>query len=79
MKEIKLAVNTVWISIALIATALIIAGSAIFIALQYNKTQWDIANLQKDAQVESSNNIKSGLNSVGDGICRTSTKTYVFC
>lgn len=79
MKEIKLTVNTIWISIALVITALIIAGSAVFITLQYNKTQWEIANIQKDAQIDSSNNIKSGLNAVGDGICRTSTKSYVFC
>lgn len=79
MKEIKLVTNITWLAVAMVVSALIIAGSAVFITLQYNKTQLDIANLQKDAQIESSNNIKSGLNEVGSGICKVSDKSMLFC
>lgn len=79
MKEIKLVSNTIWQSVALVVTALIIAGASIFIALEFNKTQWDIANLQKDAEIEASLNISEGMNEIGSGICKTSTKQIVFC
>lgn len=68
-----------WIGIAMVVTALIVATAAIIIVFQYNKTQWDIANLQKDAEVQSSNNIKDGLDKLGGGICKTSTRTFLNC
>jgi len=79
MDKTKKASVSVWNGIVIIVTALILSGTSIYISFQHNRTQWDISNVQRDAQVEASNNIKSGLNEVGDGLCKTSTKNYVFC
>lgn len=79
MKEIKLVSNSIWMGVAMIITAIIIAGAGVFAILQYNKTQWDIANLQKEAQIKASNNIKDGLDEVGRGFCKTSAQRFTFC
>ena len=63
----------------MVITALIIAGAGTFAVLQYNKTQWEIANLQKDTHIEASKNIENGLKDIGSGVCKTSTKSVMFC
>ncbi|HEU4830707.1 MAG TPA: hypothetical protein VFS65_00875, partial [Candidatus Saccharimonadales bacterium] len=65
MKETKSTTGSAWNGFAIIIAAIIIAGAGVFSVLQYNKTQWDIANLQKSAQIESSKNIQNGLNEIG--------------
>lgn len=79
MKEIKIVVGSFWMAVAAIGVAVVIAAASIVIALQYNKTQWDIANLQKESQATASKNIGDGLHEIGSGICQTSTKSFVFC
>lgn len=79
MKEVKIVVGSFWMAVAAIGVAVVIAAASIVIALQYNKTQWDIANLQKESQAAAAQDIGNGLSEIGSGICKTSTKTYLFC
>jgi len=79
MKEVKLVSNQIWTSVALVLSSLIIASASIFIALEYNKTQRDVASMQKEAQIKASQNIKTGMEDIGHGICTTSTKQFMIC
>jgi len=79
MNELKQSRTSIWMAIALIISALTISAASVYSIQQYNKTQLDIANIQKDAQISSSENIKNGLGEIGSGVCKTSTKSVMFC
>jgi cell division protein FtsL len=64
--------NGVWIFITALFVALIVSGSAVFISLQYNQSQKDIANINAKAKTQSAK-------SIGEGICQTSTKQFSTC
>lgn len=64
--------NGIWTFITAVVAAVILSGSAIFISTQYNQTQKDIANINAKAQKESAQ-------SIGKGICQTSTKQFTTC
>jgi len=79
MQQSQPITNTIIKSVSLIITALIISVAAIFCTLQFNQTQLKIAEEQKDSRIEQSKNIKQGLDKIGNGICKTSTKATSFC
>lgn len=62
----------IWTFVTAVVVALILSGSAVFIGLQYNQTQKDIANINAKAKTESAK-------SIGKGICETSTKQFTTC
>lgn len=64
--------NSIWTFITVVVAALIISGSAIFITLQYNQNQKDIANINAKAKIEAAK-------SIGDGICHTGTRQFLMC
>ena len=64
--------NGVWTFITLLVVTLIVSGSAVFISLQYNQSQKDIANINAKAKTQSAK-------SIGEGICQTSTKQFTSC
>ncbi len=64
--------NGIWTFITVVVVALIVSGSAVFISLQYNQTQKDIANIDAKAKTTSAK-------SIGEGICQTSTKQFTTC
>lgn len=64
--------NGIWIFITVVTAALIVSSSAIFITLQYNQNQKDIANINAKAKTEAAKNI-------GDGICHTGTRQFLMC
>lgn len=64
--------NGVWTFITAVVVAVILSGSAIYIGLQYNQTQKDVANIHAKAQKESAQ-------SISKGICETSTKQFTTC
>lgn len=64
--------NGVWTFITAMVVALIVSGSAVFISLQYNQSQKDIANINAKAKTQSAK-------SIGEGICQTSTKQFNTC
>lgn len=79
MKEITLKIGNIWSLItALIITAMICA-TAIFISLESNKTQWDIAENQAKASKESASKITEGLNSIGRGVCKSGNDSVYGC
>lgn len=64
--------NGVWTFITAVVVAVILSGSAIYISMQYNQTQKDVANISAKAQ-------KDSAQSIGKGICQTSTKQFTTC
>lgn len=64
--------NGIWTFTTAVVVAVIVSGSAIYISTQYNQTQKDIANTNAKAQKESAQ-------SIGKGICETSTKQFTTC
>lgn len=64
--------NGIWTVIAAVVVALIVSGAAVFISLQYNQSQKDIANINARAKTQSAK-------SIGEGICQTSTKQFTTC
>lgn len=62
----------VWTFITALVVTLMVSGSAVFISLQYNQTQKDIANINAKAKT-------SSAKSIGEGICQTSTKQFTTC
>ncbi len=64
--------NGIWTFITAVVVTLIVSGSVVFISLQYNQSQKDIANINAKAKTESSK-------SIGEGICQTSTKQFSNC
>lgn len=64
--------NGIWTFITAVVVAVILSGSAIYISVQYNQTQKDIANTNAKAKTESAK-------SIGEGICQTSTKQFTNC
>lgn len=79
MKEIKLNIGGMWGCITAIIIAAMLCGTVVFISMQHNKTQWDIANKQVQSAKESADKISEGLGDIGIGICKTSDKQFVFC
>lgn len=71
MREIMLKIGNIWSLLTLILITAMICGTAIFIAMQYNKTQWDIAQSRVNSSKYSADKISSGLSKIGVGICRT--------
>lgn len=69
MKEITLKVGNVWTMITAIIVTAILCGSAIYIAMQFNKTQWDIANTQAEATKQAGRDIGSGVCRSGSSFC----------
>jgi len=64
--------NGLWTFITAVVVVLIISGAAVFISLQYNQSQKDIANISAKAKTQSAK-------SIGEGICQTSTKQFTTC
>ena len=72
MKEIQLKSNTLWQCIAVMVSVVILACASVFIALEYNKTQWDIANIDNEAIIKSSQISADGERDAGRSIGRGS-------
>ena len=49
--------NGVWTFITALVVAVILSGSAIYISMQYNQTQKDVANINAKAQKDSAQSI----------------------
>ena len=64
--------NGVWTFITALVVTVILCGSAVYISMQYNQAQKDIANINAKAKTESAK-------SIGKGICETSTKQFTTC
>ena len=79
MKEIKLKVGGMWSCITAIVIAAMLCGTVVFVSMQHNKTQWDIANKQAQSAKESADKISEGLSDIGSGVCKTSEKQFVAC
>lgn len=79
MKEIKLNVGSIWSCITTIVIAAMLCGTVVFVSMEHNKTQWDIANKQAQSTKESAEKISEGLSDIGSGVCQTSDKQFVFC
>ena len=79
MKEIKLKVGGIWGCITAIAIAAMLCSTVIFVSMQNNKTQWDIANTQAQATKDSASKVSDGLSNIGRGVCQTSDRQFVAC
>lgn len=79
MKEIKLKVGGIWSCITAIVIAAMLCGTVVFVSMQHNKTQWDIANTQAQAMKDSANKMSDGLSNIGKGVCQTSTRQFAIC
>lgn len=62
--------NGLWTFITAVVVALIVSGTAVFISIQYNQAQKDIASMQAQAQKDSAKQISDGLGGIGVGICQ---------
>lgn len=72
MKEITLKIGNIWCLITAIIITVILCATAIFISLESNKTQWDIAKTQAEAT-------KSAGKDIGSGICRSGNDMAFGC
>lgn len=80
MKEITLKVGNIWSLLTAIVITAMLCGSAIYISMQVNKTQWDISQNQANATKESADKISNGLDELGKGVCRSgNTSVYSTC
>ena len=79
MKEITLKVGSIWSLITAIIITAMLCATAIFISLESNKTQWDIAENQAKASKESASKITEGLNSIGRGVCESGNDSVYGC
>lgn len=80
MKEITLKVGNIWSLLTAIVITAMVCGSAIYISMQFNKTQWDISQNQANATKEAADKISNGLDELGKGVCRSgSTSVYSAC
>lgn len=79
MKEVKLKIGSLWGFMTAIIIAAMLCGTAVFISMQNNQTQKDIADSQAKAMKESAGEIKQGLGGIGKGICQTSDRQFVLC
>lgn len=77
MKSFKIIIRHSWITsgVVLIAVALV-CGTVLYAMERYNRTQWDIAQLNAKTVLESSDKAssryKDGLTAIGSGVCRAS-------
>ncbi len=71
--------NGLWTFITVVVVALIVSGTAVFISIQYNQTQKDIANINAQAQKDSADKISNGLDKIGQGVCQTGTRQFLIC
>lgn len=72
MKEITLKIGNIWCLITAIIITAMLCATAIFISLENNKTQWDIAEAQAEAT-------KSAGKDIGSGICRSGNDMAFGC
>ena len=79
MKEITLKIGSIWSLITAIIITAMLCATAVFISLQSNKTQWDIAENQAKATRESANKITEGLESIGRGVCKSGNDSVYGC
>jgi hypothetical protein len=79
MKEITLKIGNIWSLITAIIITAMLCATAVFISLQSNKTQWDIAENQAKATRESANKITEGLESIGRGVCKSGNDSVYGC
>ena len=79
MKEITLKIGNIWSLITAIIITAMLGATAVFISLQSNKTQWDIAENQAKATRESANKITEGLESIGRGVCKSGNDSVYGC
>jgi hypothetical protein len=79
MKEITLKIGNIWSLITAIIIMAMLCATAVFISLQSNKTQWDIAENQAKATRESANKITEGLESIGRGVCKSGNDSVYGC
>lgn len=74
MKEIKLKIGGLWGCVTAILIAAMLCGTVVFVSMQHNRTQWDIANKQAQSAKESADIISEGLSDIGSGVCKTSDR-----
>lgn len=79
MKEVKLKIGIIWLSITAIVTTALLCGTTIYVTQQYNQTQKDIANSQTQSMKESASKIEAGLNDIGRGLCKASNQSVLVC
>ena len=83
MKEIQLVSNTLWQCIAIIVSVVIIASASTFIALEHNRTQWDIANVESKAKIKASGIMaeaeENSGRSIGRGTCAAGGVSPILC
>lgn len=79
MKEIKLKIGGLWGCVTAILIAAMLCGTVVFVSMQHNRTQWDIANRQAQSAKESADKISKGLSDIGSGVCKTSDRQFIAC
>lgn len=79
MKEVKLKIGIIWLSITAIVTTAMLCGTAIYVSQQYNQTQKDIANSQAQSMQDSASKIEEGLNDIGRGLCKAGNQSVLVC
>lgn len=79
MKEIKLKIGGLWGCVTAILIAAMLCGTVVFVSMQHNRTQWDIANKQAQSAKESAGKISEGLSDIGSGVCQTSDRQFILC
>ena len=79
MKEIKLKIGGLWGCVTAILIAAMLCGTVVFVSMQHNRTQWDIANTQAQATKDSASKVSDGLSNIGRSVCQTSDRQFVVC
>ncbi len=67
MKDVILKGGGAWSLIAAIIITAMLCATAIFISLENNKTQWDIAKIRAEATKDASKDISDGIDGAGVG------------
>ena len=79
MKEVKLKIGIIWLSVTAIVTTAMLCGTTIYVTQQYNQTQKDIANSQAQSMQDSASKIENGLNDIGRGLCKAGNQSVLVC
>ena len=79
MKEVKLKIGIIWLSITAIVTTAMLCGTAIYVSQQHNQTQKDIANSHAQSMQDSASKIEEGLNDIGRGLCKAGSQSVLVC
>lgn len=79
MKELRLRIGGVLGCITAVVIAAMLCGTVVFVSMQNDKTQWDIANKQAQTMEVSASKVNRGLSDIGEGLCQTSSRQFVIC